>query len=69
MGFRRDSLEGGGQFEELQEMPELREEILAADLQERDEWPRKVGAGIGVVITVAAMLINMMLCVGEGFAA
>jgi hypothetical protein len=50
-------------------MPELREKVLASDLQEGDERPGQVGATIGVTATVAAVLINITLCVGEGFAA
>ena len=50
-------------------MPELRSKVLASDLQERDERPGNVGAITEVVIAVAAALINVMSCVGEGFAA
>ena len=53
LGFRRDPLEGGGQLKKLEEMPELWEKVLAFDVQKRDKRPRRVGAVIGIVITVA----------------
>jgi hypothetical protein len=34
-------------------MPELWEKVLAFDVQKRDKRPRRVGAVIGIVITVA----------------
>ena len=67
LGLGRDSLEGDGQFEELQEMPELREKVLASDLQERVERPGKVGASIEVVITVADLLIEHHVVCRRGF--
>ena len=53
LGFRRDSLEGGGQFKKLQEMPELWRKVLASDLQERDKRSGKVSAVNGAVLTTA----------------
>ncbi len=41
LGHGRDPLEGEGQSEELPEMPELREKVLAPDLQERGSTPMK----------------------------
>jgi hypothetical protein len=52
LGFRRDSLEGGGQFEELQEMPELREKVLASDLQKREGKPVTTDAIVKTVVAI-----------------
>ncbi len=41
LGLGRHPLEGGGQFEEFEEVPELRGEVLAPDLQERGRFKMK----------------------------
>jgi hypothetical protein len=53
LGFRRDSLEGDGQFENSEEMPELPEKVLATDLQKREGKPMNIRAIISVVVIVA----------------
>jgi hypothetical protein len=51
LGLGRDSLEGCGQFEEFEEMPKLREKVLASDLQKREGKPVKISAVNGSIIT------------------
>jgi hypothetical protein len=52
LGFRRNSLEGDGQFKKFKEMLKLREKVLASDLQKREGSPMKISVIIEIVVII-----------------